>query len=299
MVSVEILEKYRRAGETASKVREEMKKSVRENMPIIDVCDKAENLIRKMGGKPAFPCNVSINEVAAHYSSPPGDNGRIPKGSIVKIDLGVHVDGYIGDTAATVCFNSGYESLASTAEEALERAVQIIRPELSMSQFGSEIQRLIKSRGFKPVSNLTGHQVGRYLIHTGKSLPNVSHLSLEKIRSGEVYAIEPFVTLSDAVGKVESGSEAYIFRFVKHKSLKSRDSRNLLNYIVKNFRTLPFSERWLSLYLREDWYGQAFSELLSTKSLMSYPVFIEASRKPIAQAEHTVLVGEKETVVLT
>jgi len=299
MVSSEILKKYLRAGNIAAKVRDEMKRIVHEDMLIIDLCETAEETIRRMDGKPAFPCNVSINEVAAHYSSPPGDQRRIPKDSVVKIDIGVHVDGYIADTAATICFNSEYESLVYAAEEALKRAIEIIRPGLSTSQFGSEIQEVIKKRGFKPVSNLTGHQVGRYLVHAGKSLPNVFHLSAEKIRPEEVYAVEPFVTLSDAAGKVESGSDAYIFRFAKQKSLKNSDSKNLLRYIVKNFNTLPFSERWLRSYMRRNWYREAFSELFHVKSLMSYPVFVEASGKPVAQAEHTVLVDEKQVVVLT
>ena len=299
MVPDEVFEKYKRAGEIAAKVRNEMKKLPREGMLIIEICEKAETMIKKMGGKPAFPCNVSVNEVAAHYSSPPRDRRRIPENSLVKIDVGVHVDGYIADTAITVCFNPECEGLISAAESALETAIQAIRPGLRISKFGSEVQRVIKSCGFKPISNLTGHQVGRYLIHTGKALPNVSHLSTAKIYPGEVYAIEPFVTFPNADGKVREGDETYIFKFVKHKSLKNTRSKYLLKYIEKNFRTLPFSQRWLRSFLHEDWYRNAFSELLSTKSLTSYPIFIEASRKPVAQAEHTVLVDKKEAIVLT
>lgn len=299
MSSEEALEKYRRAGQIASKAREELKRVVREDMPIIDVCEKAEEIIAKKGGKAAFPCNVSVNEVAAHYSSPPGDERRIPKGSLVKIDIGAHVDGYIADTAATVCFNSSHEKMVLSAELALEKAIKIICSGLPISIFGTEVQRVIKNSGMKPVSNLTGHQIGRYVMHSGKSLPNISHFSIEKIRPGEVYAIEPFVTMPDAAGKVESSSEAYIFRSAKQKSLKNANSKYLLKHINQSFRTLPFSERWLRNYMNEKWYRQAFSELLSTRSLMSYPVFVEASRKPVAQAEHTVFVGEKEVVVLT
>ncbi|MFQ6094929.1 MAG: type II methionyl aminopeptidase [Candidatus Bathyarchaeia archaeon] len=299
MIPDDVFEKYKRAGEIAARVRDEMKRLLREGMLIIEICEKAEEMIEKMGGKPAFPCNVSVNEIAAHYSSPPEDTKRIPENSLVKIDVGVHVDGYIGDTAVTVCYNPEYEGLVSAAEEALRTAVQTIRPGLRISKFGSEVQRAIKNRGFKPISNLTGHQVGRYLIHAGKALPNVSHLSTAKIYSGEVYAVEPFVTLPDAAGKVREGDEAYIFRFVKHRSLKNVRSRGLLKYIEKNFRTLPFSERWLRSYMHENWYHEAFSELLSTKSLMSYPIFVEASGKPVAQAEHTVLVCEKGAVILT
>jgi methionyl aminopeptidase len=295
----EILEKYQRAGKIARDVREEVRKTVREGMPIIDLCEKTEFLIREKGGKPAFPCNVSVNEIAAHYTSPPQDKRTIPENSLVKVDIGVHMDGYIADTAVTVCFNSEYEDLVHTAEEALKRAVEILRPSLSMSRFGSTIQEVIKTRGFKPISNLTGHLVERYVIHAGKSLPNVFHVSTSRVKFGEIYGVEPFVTVAEAVGKVESSKEAHIFRFSKPKSLRDPYAKQLLNYIKENFKTLPFTERWLQGCVLPSHYKAAFSELLSSKALMAYPVFIEASRKPVAQAEHTVLLVKDGCIVLT
>jgi methionyl aminopeptidase len=111
--------------------------------------------------------------------------------------------------------------------------------------------------------------------------------------------VEPFVTLNNAAGKVKSGKEAHIFRFLKHKSLKSEYAKRLLNYIEKKFQTLPFTERWLRGCLPASHYSAAFSELLSSKSLMAYPVFIEASGKPVAQAEHTVVITKDGCHVLT
>jgi len=295
----EVFQKHQRAGKIAGEVREEMRRTVHEGMPIIDLCEKAESLIRKKGGKPAFPCNVSVNEIAAHYTSPPQDKRTIPENSIVKIDIGVHVDGYIADTAVTVCFNPEYDDLANTAEEALKKAVEILRPGLSMSRFGSTIQKTIKTRGFKPISNLTGHLIGRYVIHTGKSLPNVFHISTSRVKVGEIYGVEPFVTVAKAAGRVENGEEAYIFRYLKHKSLKDPYAKRLLNHIRKNFQTLPFTERWLQGYVPPGRYKTAFSELLSSKTLIAYPVFIEASGKLVAQAEHTVLVVKDGCIVLT
>ena len=298
-LSDEVLEKYRLAGKIAAEVREQVKRSVSEGMPIIDICEKTEALIKKKGGKPAFPCNVSINEITAHYTSPPGDKQTVPAGSLVKVDLGVHVDGYIADTAQTVCFNPEYEDLVTTAEEALQTGIKTIRAGMFTSRFGSTVQNVIESHGLKPVANLTGHQVGRYMIHTGRSLPNVSHLSASRVNAGEVYAIEPFVTLKNAAGKVESGRDTHIFRFMKQKSLKNESAKKLCDYIAQNFHTLPFTERWLHKVVSPDRYRAAFSELLSSKALMAYPVFIEASGKPVAQAEHTVLVTRDGCEVLT
>jgi methionyl aminopeptidase len=295
----EALEKLRLSGRILRETREEMKSFVREGMPIIEVCEKAEGLIKAKGGKPAFPCNVSINEVAAHYTSPPNDDKKIPPKSLVKVDIGAHVDGYITDTAITLCFNPEYKGLVDTAEQALKVAIDNIQPEILTSKLGAIIEKTIKAHGFKPISNLTGHQIGRYLVHAGTSIPNVSHLSFSKIRLGEIYAIEPFVTLPDAAGRVEDSAETMIFRFLKPRTLKTQYSKKLLRYIEENFRTLPFAERWLKNVVPDAHYSEAFGELVASKAIMGYPVFVEVSRKPVAQAEHTVLIVEDGCVVLT
>jgi methionyl aminopeptidase len=295
----EAFRKLRESGRILRETREELKGFIRENMPIIKVCEKAEELIRSKGAKPAFPCNVSINEIAAHYTSPPGDKRTIPENSLVKVDIGAHVDGYVTDTAVTVCFNHELRDMVETAEQALKKAIEIIQPNMSTSKIGAIIEQAIKSRGYRPISNLTGHQVGRYLVHAGTSLPNVAHISLTKVRLGEAYAVEPFVTVQNAAGKVEESSEVTIFRFVKQKPLKNPYAKKLLTYIEENFRTLPFAERWLQGIVPQEHYQEAFRELLVSKAVMGYPVFVEASGKPVAQAEHTVLLVEDGCLVLT
>src|SRR5208337_3585793 len=242
----EEIEKFRLSGRILRETREEMRANVKENMLVIDVCEKTEGLIRTKGGKPAFPCNVSINEVTAHYTSPPGDVSRIPEGSTVKVDLGVQVDGYVTDTAFTVAFNPEGRSMTSTAEQALKTAIENIHGGMSVGRIGGLIEATIRNRGFKPISNLTGHSVGRYLIHAGLSIPNVAQVSLAKVKAGEVYAIEPFVTLPEAVGRVEDGPQTTIYRLLKTKSVKNESAKKLLKHIESNFRTLPFAERWLT-----------------------------------------------------
>ena len=295
----EAVNEFNLSGKILREAREEIKSFVREGMMIIDICEEAENLIKKKGAKPAFPCNVSINEVAAHYTSPPNDKKQVPENSVVKVDIGAHVDGYVTDTAVTVCFNHEYEDLVRTAERALKVAVENIKPGVSASKLGTLIEGTIKSRGFKPISNLTGHQVGRYIVHTGTSIPNVSQFSLTKLKLGGVYAIEPFVTLPDAAGRVEEGNDSTIFRFIKSRSLENPYAKQLLKYIEENFRTLPFAERWLRGVVPKEHHQKAFHELLASKALMYYPVFVEASRKTVAQAEHTVMIVEDGCVVLT
>ena len=295
----EALEKFRASGKILRETREEMRSFVHEHMPIMQVCEKAEALILEKGGKPAFPCNVSINEVAAHYTSPPNDERKIPEKAVVKVDIGVHVDGYVTDTAFTACFNPEYRSMQIAAEHALQAAIENIHADMATSKIGAIIEKNIKNRGFKPIANLTGHSVGRYLIHAGTSIPNVMQISFGKVKAGEVYAIEPFVTLPDAVGRVENSSEITIFRLVKAKSVNNPYAKQLLEFIEENFRTLPFAERWLKGAVPKERHREAFKELLKTKAVMGYPVFVEVSRKPVTQAEHTVLITENGCEILT
>ncbi len=295
----EELEKFRQSGKILRETREEMRSYVRENMPIIEVCEKAEGLIRQKGGKPAFPCNVSINEVAAHYTSPPGDIARIPEGSTAKVDIGVQVDGYVTDTAFTSAFSAEGRSMTATAELALKTLIDNIHGDMALGKIGGLIETTIRNRGFKPISNLTGHSVGRYLIHAGTSIPNVSGFYPNKVKTGEVYAIEPFVTLPEAAARVEDSPKITIYRLLKAKSTKSEAAKKMLKHIETNFRTLPFAERWLIGVVPAEQHKAAFKELFASKAIMGYPVFVEATKKPVAQVEHTLLIKDEGCEVLT
>ncbi|MCW3983047.1 MAG: type II methionyl aminopeptidase [Candidatus Bathyarchaeota archaeon] len=295
----EELEKFHLSGKILRETREEMRSYIKENMPIIEVCEKAEGLIRSKGGKPAFPVNVSINEVAAHYTATPNDKSTIPVGSTVKVDIGVHVDGYVTDTAFTAAFSSEGRAMTTTAELALKAVIKNIRGNMQLGDIGALVEKTIKNRGFKPISNLTGHSVGRYLIHAGTSIPSISGFNPHRVETGGVYAVEPFVTYPDAIARVDDTAEKTIYRFLKTKSLKTDSAKKLAKYIETNFRTLPFAERWLIDVLPAEKHSAAFKELLTSKTIMAYPVFVEASRKPVAQAEHTLLIKEDGCEVLT
>lgn len=270
---VEELEKFRLSGKILRETKEEMANYVKENMLIIDVCEKAEALIRAKGGKPAFPVNVSINEVTAHYTSPPGDTSSIPTGATVKVDIGAQIDGYVTDTAFTAAFSPEGRIMTATAELALKTVIDNIHGGMQLGDIGALVEKTVKNRGYKPISNLTGHSVGRYLIHAGTSIPSVAGFNPNKIETGKVYAVEPFVTSPEAIGRVDDSPQKNIFRYLKAKSLKTDAAKKLAKHIEKNFHTLPFTERWITEVLPKEKYKTAFQELLKTKSIMAYPVF--------------------------
>lgn len=290
MVSDTDLECYRKAGRIVGQIRKAAPDLVREGTRIIEICEKIENMIVQSGGRPAFPCNVDVNDVAAHYTSPFGDTSRVPKGSIVKVDFGVHVDGFIADSAVTVSLSPVLMPMVSVAEEALRRALEIVRPGVRTPDVGALIQKTIEKRGFRSIWNLTGHVIERYIVHTGESVPNVGRMSGGRLREGQVCALEPFVTSISAKGEVRDTEKAYIFRFSRRKGPSTYEGKRLIGLIEERFRTLPFARRWLPELDSFQDVESAFDELIRCKSVLGYPVLVERTGEPVAQAEHTVLV---------
>lgn len=291
MLDEEEIEKARRAGRIGSEVRRWAEGYVKENMKILDVCEAVEKEIKRKGGELAFPCNIDVNDVAAHYTSPPGDEARIPPSSIVKIDLGVHIDGYISDTAATVCFNYEYMALKQATDEALEAALKLVQAGARVSEIGATVQGVIERYGLKPVRNLMGHGLGRYQIHIpGRSIPSVKTLAGYRLEEGELYAIEPFATTKEGEGQITGGKDAYIFRVVKAKLPKDRDERRLMEAIRSNFLSLPFSLRGAAELSETENFQAVFKRLVKARYIAGYEVLVEAGQQPVSQTEHTVLV---------
>ncbi|MGQ9680783.1 MAG: type II methionyl aminopeptidase [Candidatus Bathyarchaeia archaeon] len=296
---MELPEELFTSGKIAYTVKERIRNYVKVGTRVIDICEKVEAWVKELGGLPAFPCNVDINEVAAHYTSPSEDSSIIPPGSLVKIDIGVHVDGYPADTATTICFNPELNRLVEAAEMALEAGIRSIKADVKASEIGYRIENTIKSMGLKPIRNLTGHKMARYVIHAGEIIPNVSSLNSHKLREGDVYAVEPFTTLPEASGEVYDGPSGHIFQFQKKRAVEGKHSKEMLKLIQTKYRTLPFTSRWIMKEFPEPEAKSAFEELLKSKCLYAYPQLIEMKRRPVAQAEHTLIVTKDGCEITT
>ena len=299
LLTDETIDKYLRAGRIASRVRKYAMRIVKPGARIYDICENVERKIVEEGGLPAFPCNISVNEVAAHYTAYINDQSTIPDRSLVKVDIGVHVDGYIADTAVTLAFDPKYDELNIAVETALERALEVVRPGIRVSKIGEIIESTIKTYGYKPIKNLSGHSIERYNLHSGVSIPNVKDFfSLSRIKPNSVYAIEPFGT--SGVGYVVEGKGVYIYSLRREGKVKADLARRIIEEVKKKYDGLPFAERWLrNIVHSRDKLVKILKNLVKNKILNYYPVLVEASANPVSQFEHTVLVLEKEVVVTT
>ncbi len=287
-----ILENYRRAGVILVEVRKEATGLIKDGGSLLEVAEFVENNIREKGGEPAFPCNISRNEEAAHATPSIDDQTVFGKDDLVKLDIGVHIDGYIADSAVTVDLSGGYDELVKAAEAALDEAIKIIRDGVSTIEIGEVIGTTIKERGYKPVVNLSGHGLSRYDSHAPPTIPNVKYEHGVTLHENNVVAIEPFAT--DGGGKVVESGNAEIFSLIKPKPVRMREAKKLLDEI-KNYQGLPFAKRWLPRERLE----LALRTVETAGILRDYPVLREEEKGMVSQAEHTVIIKKDGCEVIT
>lgn len=296
-----IYEKYRLAGKIAAQARDHGAKLVKEGVSYLGVATKIESMILENGGGLAFPVNISVNEIAAHFTPCHDDKSLLfKKGDVVKLDVGTHVDGYIADTALTVEVGTKrYTSMIKASRHALENAIDLMKADADLSDVGRTIEETIVSYGYRAIDNLTGHSLDRYNLHSGLSIPSVSNrLNLVRPKSGDVLAIEPFTT--NGAGHVISGKGSNIYRYVrsvKSRLIRGSKARSLALNINKNFGTLPFAERWCIDILPNT--EVSLKRLLFAGCIKQYPQLIDAKNGVVTQMEHTVIINEDGCEVTT
>jgi methionyl aminopeptidase len=293
-------ENYIKAGKIASEVREYARNQDHTGRTLSEICNDVENEIIKKGGEPAFPVNVSLNDIAAHYTAEPNDPTIVKNTDVLKIDVGVHIDGYIADTAVTVSFDSKYQDLIDIAQRALDEAIGIARSNTRVSDIGRIIEKTITKYGCKPIQNLSGHSLERYTIHAGQSIPNIWTIGHSfNLSVNNVYAIEPFVTTKDGQGIVYEGKVKNIFGIASRKRTKDQKADEFLGYLWNKFKTLPFALRWVVKNYEEKEALTLLETLLKKKNVHAYPILVEGSNRIVVQAEHTIIPQESNTITIT
>ncbi|MDP3104601.1 MAG: type II methionyl aminopeptidase [Candidatus Methanoperedens sp.] len=273
-----IREHYHEAGIIAAQVLKEAGSCIKEDMSLLEVAQFAENRIKDLGGNIAFPCNISLNEIASHYT-PDDDKPRFKKGDVVKIDVGVHIEGYIADTAKTVEIGTeNHIGLIRASKDALDHAILSIRDSVQTRTVGKIIEETITKHGFNTIKDLTGHSLTQYKLHAGISIPNYGSFFSQKIKKDMVFAIEPFATYGH--GDIRYG-KPHIYSAGKART-KAHQA------IMNRFGSLPFARRWVPEMSIDD-----------LKGLREYFELIESSAAIVAQSEHTVIVGENGCEVIT
>jgi len=281
---------WEKAGKISAEVLAYGKKLAVPGVRLYELAEKIEKKIESLGGKVAFPANLSLNHIAAHYTPLPNDEAVLGEEDILKIDVGAQVNGFIGDTALTIGPN---KELIKASEEALKEAIKIATPGTEVRAIGKVISETIRSFGFSPIANLSGHQLGKYILHAGITIPNYDNGDRTVLKEGQVIAIEPFAT--DGEGAVKDGKPSGIYRLDKLSTPRHLMARKVLQFIKEEYQTLPFSKRAI---IRKFPSG-TFALLMLEKSgiIYQYNQLPERSKGLVSQAEHTIMVKDNPIVL--
>ena len=285
---------YKKAGEIGRKSLEYGASLIREGARAIDVAKAVENKILELGGKFAFPVNISINEVAAHYTPKEDDPTTFTRGDVVKLDIGAHVNGYISDTAITVDIGNQHKDLKRASEEALKAAIEVVKPGIEVWKIGKVVEETIKSYGFIPISNLTGHSITRYNLHSGKTIPNINNGMKTKLEEDDVIAIEPFAT--NGGGYVIDSSMSEIYSLIRVAPVRNQLERKIIQYIQEEFHELPFCKRWIIKKFPQFGTNFALRSLVKQEILHQYPTLKEGMDGIVSQREKTMIVRDPPIV---
>ena len=295
----EVLKTLRRAGAIAREVRELGAKLIVPGASLREVCETVEAEIEKRGGKPAFPTQTSINAVAAHDCPTPDDERRYEAGDLAKLDIGVHIDGWVVDTATTVNVGgTGNGRMVEAARQALSAAVQACKPGIPVRDVSLAIERAITSAGFTPLESLCGHGVGHYIVHAPPAITNTVRAAEGRLPMRGVIAIEPFAT--DGHGRSGPRGESEVFRLLPEAKDQLQDfgiARDFAEALL-SWRGLPIARRYFRSFGNE-MVAVAFRKLEQAKLLHSYPPLVALSGRPVAQAEHSVYLGPEGVIQLT
>ena len=235
------MDNWEKAGKIAAQSLEFGSKLIKVDASLRDVIERTEQKIYDLNGKPAFPVQISINEMAAHFTINE-DDLLFKENDVVKLDVGAHVEGYIGDNAITIDLGEN-KDLVKASKLALQEAIKLIKPGIKLFEIGEVVEKTISEFGFKPIRNLSGHGINVYEEHSGFTIPNFNNNDQTELEENQVIAIEPFATTGD--GYVKDGKLSGIYKIMNIKQVRNDLTRNILKFIMQEYNTLPFCKRWL------------------------------------------------------
>ncbi len=288
----ETLNCYLKAGKIAAEVLKYGESLIKPSSKVIEILDKVERRIIEKGGEIAFPAQISLNEVAAHSCSDSVDETEL-KDQVVKLDVGVHIEGCIADNALTVDLSGKHQDLIKASREALNEALKLATPGTTLSEIGKKIHEVITSYGFSPVRNLSGHGLDEYDIHSSPSIPNFDNGNQTILEEEDVIAIEPFA--STGAGVIQESSPATVFSLIQERPIRDPITRKVLEEI-RTYEGLPFAKRWLEKKFGIPKTNFALRNLIKQDCLQQHPPLVDQARGIVSQAEHSVIVKEKPIV---
>ncbi len=297
----EIIDSYLKAGKIAGQVKTYAREMIKPGMKLIDIARSIDDKIIELGGELGFPVNLSVNEIAAHYTPSPGDE-QIAEG-LLKLDVGVSINGYFADTAISfdLTEDGRYKNMIEMNEAVQKKIMETVYPGMKVNEVGDAVSSVLEKWNedngttFSVIQELSGHEIGQNKIHAGISISNYRNEN-ETVLNETAFAVEPFITTGS--GHIYSGAGGGIFSLKSDEPIRDKDAREVVKYIKETFKGRPFCMRWLE---RAGFKKLKFIFSMLTKRgvFYEYPLLIEKTKNPVSQIEHTYVLSDEKVYITT
>lgn len=283
------------AGQITKQIREEIQNTILKGQSMLELAEKIESRIVELGGQPAFPVNLSIDEIAAHHTPAPNDDALTE--GLLKIDFGVSINGWASDNSISIDLenNETNKQLINAANNALNNVLNSVTKETSLGEIGQTVQDTMHTHNTQPIVNLSGHSISQFNLHAGLTIPNFNNKDPTQINQG-LFAIEPFATTQEGSGKIKDGLPSGIYSLKQKKPIRNPEARKILEFIENTYNTLPFCTRWIAKEFPN--YKIPLSQLEQARIIHQYSELVESNKEPVAQAERSILIEQDQTIVI-
>lgn len=304
---------FRKGAEIHRRVRTKAQQNIKPGMSMLEIADLIENSVRQYVGNDhpksqgiGFPTGLSLNHVAAHYTPNLNDKVVLKYEDVMKVDIGVHVNGHIVDSAFTLTFDEKYDPLLEAVKAATNTGVKEAGIDVRLNDIGAAVEEVMesyelelngKTYPIKCIRNLNGHNIGQYTIHSGKTVPIVANGDMTKMEEGETFAIETFGSTGKGYVIDQGECSHYALNQGIDAKAPTEKARQLVDTIKDTFGTLPWCRRYLER-TGEDKYLLALNQLVRAGIVEDYPPLVDTLGSYTAQFEHTILLHphKKEVV---
>jgi curved DNA binding protein len=304
----DVVTKYKASAKIANNVLAWVIKGAKPGAKIVQLCTEADKQIIEATGKEfkgkniekgsAFPTCISPNNVVGHLSPPEEDTTELQEGDLIKIDLGVHIDGWTATGAHTMVVGKpevsgrAAEVLAAT-QTAFEAALRTIRPGKHIADVAPMLAKVVEAYDCHLVEGVLSHEQKRFVIDGNKCVLNkpTPEMRVEdgEFEENEVYAIDIVVSTGEGKTKVLDEKQTTVYKRAldERYSLKLKAARQIFKEISDRFPALPFTTRALPTQGGAARLG--LTECVGHGLLQPYPVLYEKAGELVAQLKSTVL----------
>ena len=295
-------------------IRKHIRPHLKPGLKLSELADLIENKCKELTKEKGinqgigFPSSLSVDDCAAHFTPSKEYDVTLNENSILKVDFGVHVNGWITDSAFTIAFNNKYKNLLDGVKDATYTGIKTAGIDVNIKEWGKGIQEVMESYEVEidgetypvqVIKNLGGHNILKNRIHGGVFLPG-AHIDYYpdnlKFQEG-IYAIETFGSTKSNMIE-ERKEENTIFM---NKSLTTfKLNKNLSSFyskILKKFETMPYCTRYLDKMFTN--YQPKMENLVYQDIVSAYPPLHCINGGMTAQYEHTIYLNENKKIIFS